>query len=128
MKKLALTIAIVLMAVSAAFAGPKKEIRTVTFESNLHCKECVRKVQENIAFEKGVKSLDVSLENKKITVGYDASKTSPEALKAAIEKLGFTAVACHKDNCCKGECKDDCHKDGHKKGDCKGDCEKHKTK
>lgn len=110
MKKLALTIAIVLTAVSTTFAGPKKEIRTVTFESNIHCKQCVRKVQENIAFEKGVKSLDVSLEDKRITVGYDASKTSPQALKAAIEKLGFTAVASQHDGCKKDECKGERHK------------------
>lgn len=92
MKKLALTFAIVLLAISTAFAGSKKDIRTVTFDTFLHCKECVRKVQENIAFEKGVKGLEVSLENQKIVIDYDSSKTSPEALKKAIEKLGYKAV------------------------------------
>ncbi|MBQ0093334.1 MAG: heavy-metal-associated domain-containing protein [Bacteroidales bacterium] len=92
MKKLALTFAIVLLAFSTAFAGSKKDIRTVTFDTFLHCKECVRKVQENIAFEKGVKGLDVSLEKQRIVIDYDSAKTSPEALKKAIEKLGYKAI------------------------------------
>lgn len=103
MKKLALTFAIVLLAVSTAFAGTKKDLRTVTFDTYLHCKECVRKVQENIAFEKGVKGLEVSLENQKIVIDYDSAKTSPETLKKAIEKLGYKAVE-HKAG--KGESKD----------------------
>lgn len=92
MKKLALTFAIVLLAVSTAFAGTKKDIKTVTFDTFLHCKECVKKVQENIAFEKGVKDLEVSLEKQKITIDYDARKTSVETLKKSIEKLGYKAI------------------------------------
>ena len=66
----------------------KAAIKEVTFHAHLHCGNCVKKVQENIAFEKGVKDLKVSLENQTIMVKYDASKTSEETLKAAIVKLG----------------------------------------
>ena len=47
----------------------------------------MKKVQENIGFEKGVKALDVSLDKQTITVKYDAAKTSADVLKAAIQKL-----------------------------------------
>ncbi len=67
----------------------KGEVKDVTFNVHLHCENCVKKVQENIAFEKGVKGLDVSLENQTVAIKYDAAKTSPETLKAAIEKLGY---------------------------------------
>lgn len=70
---------------------PKKELKTVTFKSNLHCANCAKKVQENIAFEKGVKDLKVSVENQTIVVTYDATKTSEEKLAAAIKKLGYKA-------------------------------------
>lgn len=70
---------------------PKKDIKTVTFKSNLHCANCAKKVQENIAFEKGVKDLQVSVENQTIVVTYDATKTSEEKLAAAIKKLGYKA-------------------------------------
>lgn len=65
----------------------KKEVKEVVFSVHLHCNSCVKKVQENIAFEKGVKGLEVSLEKQTVAVKYDAAKTSVETLKAAIQKL-----------------------------------------
>ena len=67
----------------------KAEIRDSNFHVHLNCANCVKKVQENIAFEKGVKDLKVSLEDQTVDIKYDASKTSEEALKAAIEALGY---------------------------------------
>lgn len=67
----------------------KKETKDVVFSVHLHCKNCVKKVEENIAFEKGVKDLKVSLEDQTVAIKYDASKTSETVLKAAIEKLGY---------------------------------------
>lgn len=67
----------------------KAEVKEVIFHVHLHCNACVKKLNENIAFEKGVKGLDVSLEKQSVAIKYDASKTSPEVLKAAVEKLGF---------------------------------------
>lgn len=67
----------------------KAEIKEVIFNVQLHCENCVKKVQENIAFEKGVKDLKISLEDQTVTIKYDAAKTSEEVLKAAIVKLGY---------------------------------------
>lgn len=72
---------------SQVFKKSKAEIKEVVFHAHLHCNSCVKKVQENIAFEKGVKGLEVSLEKQTIAVKYDAAKTSVETLKAAIQKL-----------------------------------------
>ena len=69
------------------FKKSKGEVKEVVFHANLHCNSCVKKVQENISFEKGVKGLEVSLEKQTVAVKYDASKTSVETLKAAIQKL-----------------------------------------
>ena len=66
----------------------KSEIKGVTFNVELHCAGCVKKVQENLAFEKGVKDLHVCMESQVIALKYDASKTDEEALKKAIIKLG----------------------------------------
>ena len=83
-----------LMTLSAAAASPEnvkkvKEVKEVTFSVHLHCANCVKKVQENISFEKGVKGLDVCQGHQTVTVKYDPAKTSEETLKAAIEKLGY---------------------------------------
>ena len=66
----------------------KVEIKEVTFNVHLHCANCVKKVRENISFEKGVKDLHVCLEDQIVAVKYDASKTNEETLKNAIVKLG----------------------------------------
>lgn len=70
-------------------AGPKKETKTVVFTVSMHCQKCVKKINDNIAFEKGVKALDVNLESKTVKVTYDASKTDVAKLKTALEKLGY---------------------------------------
>ncbi len=89
MKRIITIMLAALMAVSAIAATAKPE--KVTFLTNLRCNNCVKKVNENIAFEKGVKDLTVSLDKQTITVTYDPAKTSPETLAKAIEKLGYKA-------------------------------------
>lgn len=74
---------------SAAAPKPKKEYRTVVYKVHLHCKDCVLKINENIAFEKGVKDLDVSLEDQTVKVTYDPKKTDEEKLEAALGRLGY---------------------------------------
>lgn len=83
-------LALLTLSVSAT-AGPRKkaDLKEVTFIVHLHCKDCVNKVQENIAFEKGVKDLKISLEEQTVYVKYDAAKTSEDVLKKEIESLGY---------------------------------------
>lgn len=76
--------------VSSISVEQKKATKTVTFNVGLHCQNCVKKVKENISFEKGVKALEVNLEKKTVTVTYDPAKTDEATLKKAIEKLGYT--------------------------------------
>ena len=75
-----------------AAVAPKKDIRTVTFKSSMHCENCVKKLTDNLAYAKGVKDLKISLEQNTITVTYDATKTSEETLAGLIKKLGYSAV------------------------------------
>ncbi len=94
MKRIILLAVAALMTLSAVAASPEKvkkvkEVKEVTFNVHLHCENCVKKVQENISFEKGVKGLDVCQGHQTVTVKYDPAKTSEETLKAAIEKLGY---------------------------------------
>ena len=94
MKRIILLAIAALMTLSAVAGTPEKskktkEVKEVTFNVHLHCANCVKKVQENIAFEKGVKGLDVCQGHQTVTVKYDPAKTSEETLKAAIEKLGY---------------------------------------
>lgn len=94
MKRIILLAIAALMTISAVAGTPEKskktkEVKEVTFNVHLHCANCVKKVQENISFEKGVKGLDICQGHQTVTVKYDPAKTSEETLKAAIEKLGY---------------------------------------
>ena len=132
MKKIIIGLVLALGALSVASAAapsasawesparPKKT-ETVTFKVSMHCRNCVNKIQENIAFEKGVKDLKrrehiaeicelVGLKEQfkrvirnlskgykqrvgmaqALTITYIPTKTTPEALEAAIRKLGYS--------------------------------------
>lgn len=77
--------------VTSAMAKDNKK-QTVTYLVSMTCENCQQRIESNIAFEKGVTGLKVDLPAKTVTIEYRADKTSPKELKAAIQKLGFTAM------------------------------------
>lgn len=93
MKRLVRTIGILAFLFSAtqAFAG-RNDRDTVTFQVPMKCHKCQAKIEENIAFEKGVTDLSVNLEEKKVTIVYKKKATNVEKLKAAFQKLGYEVV------------------------------------
>jgi copper chaperone CopZ len=109
-KSIIIIMAAMLAFAVTSFAAPRKkvELKEVTFSVHLHCANCVKKVQENIAFEKGVKDLHVCLEDQIVYIKYDAAKTSEETLKKAIEKLGYPVAGVVEAGCNCG------HDHGHK--------------
>lgn len=89
MKKTIMALTIALMAVAAQ----AKDIKTVVFTTNpkMSCENCEKKIKGNLRYEKGVKSIDTNVEQQKVTVKYDADKTSAETLQKAFEKFGYKA-------------------------------------
>lgn len=69
-----------------------KGLVTVVYSTNLHCDKCKKKIESNIAFEKGVKDLQVNVKEKTVTVTYKKDKTDSEKILKAIQKLGYTAL------------------------------------
>lgn len=85
-----------LMVISVNAFAQKKGAKTatveeVTFVTNMHCKNCEKKCDANLPFEKGVKDYKADLQAKTIYFKFDSRKTSKEKLAKAIEKLGYTA-------------------------------------
>ena len=89
MRKVIMTLAIALMGVAAQ----SKDIKTVIFttQPQMHCASCEKKIKGNLRYEKGVKRIDTSVEQQKVTVKYDADKTSAEKLQKAFKKFGYEA-------------------------------------
>lgn len=127
MKKIMTVTAMLVFAISM-FA---KDIKTVVFTTlpQMHCENCENKIKGNLRFEKGIKQITTSVPDQKVTIEYDADKTTPENIVKGFAKIGYEATVvtgeakkkgcggcskkadATKDSCCK--------KDGEKKeGSC----------
>lgn len=92
MKKFLLALAVAAAAVMLlTSAKPKDKSREVLFQTNLHCKNCAAKIQDNVSFEKGVKDLSINVDAKTVRIVYNPAKTDAGKLAEAIRKLGYTA-------------------------------------
>ena len=71
----------------------KKDVKeTVTFTvKNMSCDNCVKKIEKNIAFEKGVTDLQCDLSTHTAKVTYNTDKTTEQKLVAAFKKIGYEA-------------------------------------
>ena len=91
-KLLSSALVVVILAGMTVQAKVKVNARQVKYRTTIECKNCVRKVTENVSFEKGVKDLKTDLASGTVTVTYDPSKTDTLKLATAIRKLGFKAA------------------------------------
>lgn len=115
MKKMMLSIALMLVAL-----GAMAEKKTVTlYIHDMECKNCQAKVENTLAFEKGVRSLDFDLEKRQVTITYNDEKTSVEKLQQALlkyNKYGSQVVVecetpCKEQSaCCQKKAKKECCK------------------
>ena len=90
-KTLAILAAMAAILVVLCSAKPKKELRQVKYQTSIDCKNCVKKVTENISFEKGVEDLKAELSDKTVTITYNPVKTDTIKLADALHKLGYMA-------------------------------------
>ncbi|MDY3070322.1 MAG: heavy-metal-associated domain-containing protein [Parabacteroides sp.] len=71
----------------------KKKKETVKFfVEAMHCNDCIKKIEKNIAFERGVTDLQCDLETHIATVTYRADKTTVDKLVEAFRKIKMDAV------------------------------------
>lgn len=88
MKRISLLFAALLIAGVAS----AKDLKTVIFKvEQMVCINCEGKVKRNIAYEKGVTRMKTNLEDKTVTVTFDADKTDVERLQAGFKKFGYKA-------------------------------------
>lgn len=61
----------------------------VTTTPQMHCANCEKKIKNNIRFVKGVKKIETSVPEQKVTIVYDKVKSNYNALKESFKKIGF---------------------------------------
>ena len=88
MRTKALFIALAFVSVCLA-----KDIKTVvlTTTPQMHCANCEKKIKENIRFEKGIKSIKTNLDDKTVTIEYDADKTTVPDIIKGFKKIKYEA-------------------------------------
>ena len=64
---------------------------TVQFKTSAVCDMCKTRIEKSMAYEKGVQSAVLDVPTKVLTVTYKADKTTPAALRTAVQKTGYDA-------------------------------------
>ena len=107
------TIKIILLSLIAftAATGSYAQVDTIRIKTTAICEQCRDRIENDLSFEKGVKSAKLDLETKMVTVTYNAKKTDPQKIREAITKIGYDADTMKADlksfnklpDCCKHE-------------------------
>jgi copper chaperone CopZ len=69
----------------------KKGEAEIKIKTSAQCEECKERIEKNMAFEKGVKAVNLNLEDKVLTVTYKSNKTTPQKLREALSEIGYDA-------------------------------------
>ncbi len=95
MKKIILITLMSIMAaliINPAIAQQKKKnYEEVQIQTTAVCGMCEERIEGNIAYEKGVKKVELDDDTKIVTIGFDPRKTDADKLRTAISKLGYDA-------------------------------------
>lgn len=77
-----------------SMVGLAKDIKTlvVTTLPQMHCDGCEKKIKGNLRFEKGVKQIECNINDQRVTITYDADKTTSEAIIRSFGKFGYQAT------------------------------------
>jgi copper chaperone CopZ len=90
MKKTIITLVLALISGATVMA---KDIRVAVFQvKKMHCENCVKKITNNIRFEKGVKDIAANLDAHEVTVTYDADTNNIKNLQEGFKKINYEAV------------------------------------
>ena len=77
-------ILILMMLIAAGLYAADGKFETIKIKTSSQCGECKERIEEALAFEKGVKTAELDVETKIVTVTYKKSKTSPEKFRKAL--------------------------------------------
>jgi len=81
-------------AAKANTEDPKLEVKgaeTIVIQTNAFSAKSNDIFKENLPFIKGIKEFKFDEKSSKIAVAYNPKQTNPDAIRAAIAKLGFSA-------------------------------------
>ena len=98
-------------------AAAISKLETLTVKTSAICESCKARIEKALKNVDGVQAAILNLNNKKIKIKYDASKTNPDQLRLAIANSGYDAddvkrneeAFKHLPMCCQNPEKEDMH-------------------
>lgn len=114
MSRLAVIISIIFFSVVLiqGYAQQKKE-EIIKIKTSAVCSQCKDRIEQGLAFEKGIKDVSLDVDSKIATIKYNTGKTDPGKIRELISKLGYDADTIAADKvayaklpaCCKKDAK-----------------------
>ena len=108
MKKV--VVVILLIAIGAA---AEAQVEKVEIKTSAVCEMCKEIIERDLAFEKGVKSAELDVDTKILTVEYNAKKTTADKIRTRITKVGYHADDKKRDPKAYSKLPDCCKDGGH---------------
>ena len=100
MKKIIMLCLLAVMGFGVADAVAQKksdaQFKTTVFLTDVDCETCAKKIDNSLPYQKGVKEVKVDVATRKVTVTYDATTSSDDALIKAFKKIKINAEVAKK--------------------------------
>ena len=84
-------IATMVLLMSCSGYSQDKKNAELKVKTSAVCGMCKDRIEQGLAFEKGIKDVSLDVETKIATVKYNPGKITPEQIRKAISKLGYDA-------------------------------------
>jgi copper chaperone CopZ len=97
-------------------AQSARKTETIKIKTSAECDACKQRIEDALAYEKGIKSSDLDTASRIITVVYNPDKTSPDKIRKAISAVGYDADEVKADPAAFAKLPSCCKLDAKKKG------------
>jgi len=88
----AITLVFIFLVTNTAFSqNLKKNEKQIKITTSAVCGMCKKRIEEGLAFEKGIKTVSLDVPTRVLTVVYDTKKTDEPQILKLINNLGYDA-------------------------------------
>lgn len=86
-----LSVAVMMLLAGTSLAQRPSNKEEIKIQTNLDCEMCKKKIEDYMAFEKGVTAINADVPTKVVTIEYRKNRTDEDKLLSALKKLGYKA-------------------------------------
>ncbi len=84
-------IALAALLTVSGFTASAQQLAQVQIQTSAVCGMCKKTLEKAMAYEKGVKAAELDVASKTLTIAYRPDKTTPDALRRAVQATGYDA-------------------------------------